>query len=662
MITLKKVFAGAAAVAVAGAGVTALVSSSNAATPGECPVSGVISAEAPTFNDVDGWANDTVTIPESECVNYTINGWDTPAGIYNLSNLTPYEVTSSSNGWAIATATVQAESKADHWQLSGTYWWQQGFIGQYGPIENQTMLGTPAYVQQPIVPVAPTFADAQGLSDATVTIPKQDGVTYTIKGNKKTEVVRPGTYKVVDFASINSNNKASITVTATSSDKKHITLSGITTWTQEVYAVLTSGITSPTTDPTSQSITDGVYVITSALNNNKALDVNQASKKAGANIQLWDRNNGNAQRFQVTHLGGNQYSIINVNSGKALDIDGNSKKAGANVHQWTWSGSNNQRFVITPAKNGGYTIQAVSSGLFLDVYGSRTANGTNVIQWSGNGGSANQRWNFNAYNASPALKEVTAKDIEVDRIKCTAIIPNVEGVDYYMGGKKLAPGTDVFNTLTGPITVKAQNGYKLTNPNASWEAFYCVGEPLIITPTPTPTPTPSPGVTTPKKVSFVAPTFDQKNNTYTIPNAEGMQYSVAGKNVEPGTYTVTGDGNNIDSNGRVSVSITAKPKTGYVSDSGYASYTWTATFAVRTVTPVAPTYKAGWSFLFIKVQSEYTIPSVTGIDYYVNGSKVAAGTYKIPSGTSVAIEAKPQQGYSFPLNTVVINRWTFSSY
>lgn len=773
MLKLKKVFAGAAALAVASIGVTSFVSSSDAATPGICPLSGVVSAEAPTFSDVDGFENDTVTIPQSDCINYTINGWDTPAGTYNLSNLTMYEKTDTSNDWLVATATVQAESKADHWQLSGIYLWRQGFIGVYDPnnMVKQISIGLPPTMPAVRIPVAPTFTDAQGLNEATVTIPKQDGVTYTIKGDKKTEVVAAGTYKVVNFANIR-GTRATLTVTATSSDKKHVVISGTSTWTQEVYAALTSGTTSPTTtptpptaDPVSQSITDGVYVITSALNNNKALDVNEASKKAGANIQLWDRNNGNAQRFQVTHLGGNQYSIINVHSGKALDIDGNSKQAGANVHQWTWSGSNNQRFIITPAKNGGYNIKAVSSGLFLDVYGSRTANGTNVIQWSGNGSNANQRWNFSAYTASPALKEVTAPDPKAD-IQCRVLIPNVEGVDYYRDGKKLAPGTNIFEfNEIKPITVKAQNGYKLTNPDAHWEAFYCIGEPVMVTPTtPAPTPSPSQSVSTPKKVTFVAPTFDQKNNKYTIPNVEGVQYSVDGKNVAAGTYDVTG----WDSNGNATVSVTAKAKAGYVNENGYSAYTWKASF-IRTaaakaptfnvtgkqdtdtftipsttgveyyangtkvaagthkvkdyatysvtstigtakvssatltveargtngyqvtgtykwtqqfmsssdssvviiggdssqqliqVTPQAPTFTAGWSFWFIKVPSKYTIPSMTGVDYYVNGQKVNAGTYQVPSGSSVTIKAVPQKGYTFPYNTVTINQWSYYS-
>ena len=142
-------------------------------------------------------------------------------------------------------------------------------------------------------------------------------------------------------------------------------------------------------------IADGTYVITSALDNNKALDVNGESRLNGANVQLWDRNNGKAQRFKVTHLGHNVYSIINVHSNKSLDIAGSSRSAGGNLLQWTWKNTDNQKFHITKTTQGGYAITSVHSGLLLDVYSSQTANGTNVAQWTNNGGYANQRWNFN---------------------------------------------------------------------------------------------------------------------------------------------------------------------------------------------------------------------------------------------------------------------------
>lgn len=153
------------------------------------------------------------------------------------------------------------------------------------------------------------------------------------------------------------------------------------------------GVEPPQMSTQPLALEDGTYVITSALDNNKALDVNKASMIEGSNIQLWDRNNGAAQRFQITHLGHNVYKIINVNSGKSLDISGSSKDAGGNLLQWRWTNSENQKFYITGMPNIGYTIQAVHSDMVLDVNGSRTANGTNVTQWTNNG-TLNQRWNF----------------------------------------------------------------------------------------------------------------------------------------------------------------------------------------------------------------------------------------------------------------------------
>ena len=153
----------------------------------------------------------------------------------------------------------------------------------------------------------------------------------------------------------------------------------------------------PQPEPTQDAaaISDGTYVITSALSNSLALDVNAESRRDGANVQVWKANNGPAQRFRVTNLGGNQYSIVNVNSNKSLDIKGASQSAGANVLQWTWGNTINQKFYITPAAQGGYTIRAAHSNQVLDVSGGKATSGANVVQWPDSGGAANQRWNFN---------------------------------------------------------------------------------------------------------------------------------------------------------------------------------------------------------------------------------------------------------------------------
>ena len=70
---------------------------------------------------------------------------------------------------------------------------------------------------------------------------------------------------------------------------------------------------------------------------------------------------------------------------------------------------------------------------------------------------------------------------------------------------------------------------------------------------------------------------------------------------------------------------------------------------VTTVTPTAPTYDAGTDIV--------TIPSVTGVDYYVDGTLVPSGPYG-PITQSVFVEAQPQAGYKFPANAD--NDWTIT--
>jgi hypothetical protein len=54
----------------------------------------------------------------------------------------------------------------------------------------------------------------------------------------------------------------------------------------------------------------------------------------------------------------------------------------------------------------------------------------------------------------------------------------------------------------------------------------------------------------------------------------------------------------------------------------------------------------------------YTIPQSTGVDYVINNTVVAAGTYEAANGSSVTITATPQQGYLF--NQGVPTVWTYT--
>ena len=132
-----------------------------------------------------------------------------------------------------------------------------------------------------------------------------------------------------------------------------------------------------------------------------SVDINAASTENGANVQLWDCVNGNAQMFAFQYVkseNGVPYWVIKNNySGKVLDVSGTS--AGANVQQYAYHGGDNQLWTLKIAGNGYFYICSKlgnctsldSSSLVLDLWGYSTDNGTNITI-SGYHGGDNQQW------------------------------------------------------------------------------------------------------------------------------------------------------------------------------------------------------------------------------------------------------------------------------
>ena len=132
-----------------------------------------------------------------------------------------------------------------------------------------------------------------------------------------------------------------------------------------------------------------------------SVDINAASTENGANVQLWDCVNGNAQMFAFQYVKTENnvpYWVIKNNySGKVLDVNGTS--AGANVQQYAYHGGDNQLWTLKMAGNGYFYICSKlgnctsldSSSLVLDLWGYSTDNGTNITI-SGYHGGDNQQW------------------------------------------------------------------------------------------------------------------------------------------------------------------------------------------------------------------------------------------------------------------------------
>ena len=143
-----------------------------------------------------------------------------------------------------------------------------------------------------------------------------------------------------------------------------------------------------------QSVANGDYVISSGLVISKAVDIagGVTAAKNGTNIQLYEKNGTNAQKWNVSFGSDGYYMIKNTSTGKYLDVAGAQTQNGANVQLYEKNGSCAQKWQIVNNDNG-YILYSACSGKALDVAGARTNDGANIQIYMRNGCAA-QKWYF----------------------------------------------------------------------------------------------------------------------------------------------------------------------------------------------------------------------------------------------------------------------------
>lgn len=127
-----------------------------------------------------------------------------------------------------------------------------------------------------------------------------------------------------------------------------------------------------------KTLKNGFYTIRYSKRNKKVLDIENASRNNGANVQLYYANGTDAQKYYIKYLNNGFYKIINVNSGKAIGVEDIDAKKRTNVIQSKWKSNANQQWIIKKTKDGYYTIISRCNDLYLDVAGGKTKNGTNI--------------------------------------------------------------------------------------------------------------------------------------------------------------------------------------------------------------------------------------------------------------------------------------------
>ncbi len=143
----------------------------------------------------------------------------------------------------------------------------------------------------------------------------------------------------------------------------------------------------------SRTIEDGIYSIYSVANPSMVLDVENASTGNSANVRMWNKNQTTSKRFKITYIEAEKcYQIEAIHSGKLLDVYAGSGVSGTNVQQYEDNNSDAQKWIIKEESNG-YSIICKGNGLYLDIYAGVATNGANVQVYDGNNTNA-QRFNF----------------------------------------------------------------------------------------------------------------------------------------------------------------------------------------------------------------------------------------------------------------------------
>lgn len=246
------------------------------------------------------------------------------------------------------------------------------------------------------------------LSDYDINIDEETNANSIIKVLKKT------TAKSRDIVMIKKNNEViywGIVDNIQNEDSKALyeyTLKYITNMFDEKVA-LAKNVT---------EIEEGTYVIKSALDATKVLDIIGQSTENEGNVQIWGNNNTVAQKFNVIKQNDGTYKIQNTNSEKYLTVQAGNYQNSTNVFQYSNLGNDQQKFEIIRTSDGYFRIRcAGNSNYSIDVAGGNVAEGTNVQIYNNNTTPA-QKWIFQK------LEEETIKNEGIEDFIAKAINDN----------------------------------------------------------------------------------------------------------------------------------------------------------------------------------------------------------------------------------------------
>ena len=149
-----------------------------------------------------------------------------------------------------------------------------------------------------------------------------------------------------------------------------------------------------------KEIEDGRYIISSSIDCHYSLDLDGATAKNSSNIQLYQSNWTNAQKWKITKGMDGYYTISSqINNDYVLDVVGGQFANSTNVDLYQNNGTNAQKFIFSKVDKSERTIDdgiyTISSSLdknkSLDIQNGMMKNLSNIQIYQTNNTEA-QMW------------------------------------------------------------------------------------------------------------------------------------------------------------------------------------------------------------------------------------------------------------------------------
>ncbi|MBR2834030.1 MAG: RICIN domain-containing protein [Bacilli bacterium] len=136
-------------------------------------------------------------------------------------------------------------------------------------------------------------------------------------------------------------------------------------------------------------IEDGLYTISSSVNDNMVVAASSEIVNNKTNINLSTKQDSNTQKWFIKNVEDDMYEIKSaIDENYVLTVDGGSILNAANIKLYNSDGTNAQRWRIIKIGNDNYRFVNVTSGKNVDIDGGRIVNGNNIWQFENNNSAA----------------------------------------------------------------------------------------------------------------------------------------------------------------------------------------------------------------------------------------------------------------------------------